>query len=189
MSSFCIFLTFKWQFCQWQFKLGKNENFWQFFWKKCQVFGNFLTFRWQFSGGSGDIALSTSTIFQQCLWKHNARTSPNLSNIGNLFQCLCMYNTSYSIWCTNGNTTPKVCQCVWPCPADSRSWCHTPWDWHTSGGSGSSAPSDSGPVGCSGQTCCVVPRTSVACYPSSVIAGDTQHTGAITLINCPFLGS
>jgi len=32
---------------------GKNENFWQFFWKKCQVFGISLTFKWQFSGGSG----------------------------------------------------------------------------------------------------------------------------------------
>ena len=31
----------------------KNENFWQFFWKKCQAFGNFLTVKWQFSGGSG----------------------------------------------------------------------------------------------------------------------------------------
>ena len=30
-----------------------NENFWQFFWKKCKIFGNFLTFKWQFSGGSG----------------------------------------------------------------------------------------------------------------------------------------
>ena len=28
----------------------KNENFWQFKKKKCQVFGNFLTFKWQFSG-------------------------------------------------------------------------------------------------------------------------------------------
>ena len=33
--------------------LEKNENFWQFFWKKCQVFDNFLTVKWQFSGGSG----------------------------------------------------------------------------------------------------------------------------------------
>ena len=32
----------------------KNENFWQFFWKKCQVFGNFLTVKWQFSGGLGE---------------------------------------------------------------------------------------------------------------------------------------
>ena len=31
----------------------KNENFCQFFWKKCLVFGNFLTVKWQFSGGSG----------------------------------------------------------------------------------------------------------------------------------------
>ena len=31
---------------------GKNVNFWQFFEKKSQVFGNFLTFKWQFSGGS-----------------------------------------------------------------------------------------------------------------------------------------
>ena len=30
-----------------------KDNFWQFFWKKCQVFGNFLTVKWQFSGGSG----------------------------------------------------------------------------------------------------------------------------------------
>ena len=30
----------------------KNENFWQFFWKKFQVFGNFLTVKWKFSGGS-----------------------------------------------------------------------------------------------------------------------------------------
>ena len=35
------------------FFLKKKENFWQFFWKICQVFGNFLTFKWQFSGGSG----------------------------------------------------------------------------------------------------------------------------------------
>ena len=27
--------------------------FGNFFWKKCQVFGNFLTVEWQFSGGSG----------------------------------------------------------------------------------------------------------------------------------------
>ena len=27
-------------------------HFWQFFWKKFHVFGNFLTFKWQFSGGS-----------------------------------------------------------------------------------------------------------------------------------------
>ena len=27
-------------------------NFWQFFLKICQVFGNFLTVKWQFSGGS-----------------------------------------------------------------------------------------------------------------------------------------
>ena len=32
--------------------LSKNEHFCQFFWKKCQVFGNFLTFKWQFSGES-----------------------------------------------------------------------------------------------------------------------------------------
>ena len=31
----------------------KNEHFWQFFLKKCQVFGNFLTVKWQFSRGSG----------------------------------------------------------------------------------------------------------------------------------------
>ena len=31
----------------------KNENFWQFFAEKCQVFGNFLTVKWQFSGGAG----------------------------------------------------------------------------------------------------------------------------------------
>ena len=30
----------------------KNENCWQFFLKKCQVFGNFLTVNWQYSGGS-----------------------------------------------------------------------------------------------------------------------------------------
>ena len=26
-------------------------NFWQFFWKKCQLLGNFLTVKWQFSEG------------------------------------------------------------------------------------------------------------------------------------------
>ena len=31
-----------------------NDKFWQFCWKKCQVFGNFLTFKWQFSGGSDE---------------------------------------------------------------------------------------------------------------------------------------
>ena len=30
----------------------KNDNFCQFFFKKCQVSGNFLTVKWQFSGGS-----------------------------------------------------------------------------------------------------------------------------------------
>ena len=34
-------------------KILPNENFWQFFLKKCQVFGNFLTVKWQFSRGSG----------------------------------------------------------------------------------------------------------------------------------------
>ena len=34
----------------WQFFL--NKNFWQFFFFKCQVFGNFLTVKWQFCGGS-----------------------------------------------------------------------------------------------------------------------------------------
>ena len=29
----------------------KNDNFCQFFWKKCQVLVNFLTLKWQFSGG------------------------------------------------------------------------------------------------------------------------------------------
>ena len=29
----------------------KSDNFWQFFWKKCEVFGN-LIFKWQFSGRS-----------------------------------------------------------------------------------------------------------------------------------------
>jgi len=31
----------------------KNDNFCQFFWKKCQVLGNVLTVKWQFSGGTG----------------------------------------------------------------------------------------------------------------------------------------
>ena len=31
----------------------KNEKFWQFWGKKCQVLGNFLIVKWQFSGGSG----------------------------------------------------------------------------------------------------------------------------------------
>jgi len=35
------------------FKLTKNDNFCQLFWKKNQVFGNFLTVNWQFFGGSG----------------------------------------------------------------------------------------------------------------------------------------
>ena len=35
----------------WHFK--KRTIFVNFFWKKCQVFGNFLTVKWQFSGGSG----------------------------------------------------------------------------------------------------------------------------------------
>ena len=39
------------QNCQWQF-CYKKWQFFQFFWKKCQVFGNFLTFKWQYSGGS-----------------------------------------------------------------------------------------------------------------------------------------
>ena len=30
----------------------KNDTFCQFFWKKCQSFGNFLTFKWQFWRGS-----------------------------------------------------------------------------------------------------------------------------------------
>ena len=37
-------------FCK---KIAKKCHFWQFFLKKCQVFGNFLTFKWPFSGGSG----------------------------------------------------------------------------------------------------------------------------------------
>ena len=32
--------------------LQKNDNFCHFFWKKCQVLGNFLTVKWQFSGWS-----------------------------------------------------------------------------------------------------------------------------------------
>ena len=32
--------------------LKKLKIFFQFYWKKCQFFGNFLTFNWQFSGGS-----------------------------------------------------------------------------------------------------------------------------------------
>ena len=32
--------------------IANDENFWQFFWKKCKVFGKFLTVKWQFSGGS-----------------------------------------------------------------------------------------------------------------------------------------
>ena len=33
--------------------LEKNDNFWNFFVKKSQVFVNFFTVKWQFSGGSG----------------------------------------------------------------------------------------------------------------------------------------
>ena len=50
----------------WMSKMGKNliffllkycfvflnNNFWQFFLNKCQIFAHFLTFKWQFPGGS-----------------------------------------------------------------------------------------------------------------------------------------
>jgi len=43
----------------------KLENFWQFFGKKCQVFGIFLTVKWQFSGGSGGLTVRSQ---YQSLW-------------------------------------------------------------------------------------------------------------------------
>ena len=45
-------------------KIVKKDNFFQLFWKKCQVFVNFLTFKWQFSGGSGqqDFVCSPNNI-------------------------------------------------------------------------------------------------------------------------------
>ena len=46
----------------------KNENFWQFFWKKCQVFGNFWTVKWQFSGGSALSPLYWCYNYFQCLY-------------------------------------------------------------------------------------------------------------------------
>ena len=42
--------------------MEKKYNFWQFLWKKSQVFGNFLTFKWQFSGGSGPIISRTYSL-------------------------------------------------------------------------------------------------------------------------------
>ena len=47
-----IFIFFFKKIAIGNFLKKKNENFWQFFLKKCQVFGNFLTVKWQFSGGS-----------------------------------------------------------------------------------------------------------------------------------------
>ena len=58
LSKNCKKLVFFPKNCHWQFFF--NENFWHFFWKKCQVFCNFLTVKWQFSGGSGQ---DTPTMF------------------------------------------------------------------------------------------------------------------------------
>ena len=58
--------------------LKKKKNFfYKFFWKKCQVFGNFLTVKWQFSGGSG----FTHTLFCKKCIMTIYKTNINLCSI------------------------------------------------------------------------------------------------------------
>ena len=63
--------------------LAKNENFWHFFFEKCQVFGNYLTAKWQLPGRSDSYPWSyVRKTYITCVVAPHGKTLKNKSNGG-----------------------------------------------------------------------------------------------------------